>query len=84
MKNLIALAFVGFSAFSMAAMADSANTPAVQQYNYSTHLDIAKVISISAIPDVCEVVPATMTYDDHQGVRHTIGYQVMGTGCDHS
>jgi hypothetical protein len=84
MKSLIALALVGFAAVSTVAMADSANQPVAQEYNYSTHLDIAKVIDISAVPNVCQVVPATMTYEDHQGVRHTIEYKVMGNGCDNS
>ena len=41
----------------------------------------AKVISLSTLPNVCEVVPATMTYEDHQGQRHTIEYRAMGDGC---
>lgn len=54
---------------------------AVTQYDYSMKLQIAKVIRISDIPNVCEVVPAQMTYEDHQGQQHTIEYRVMGTGC---
>ncbi|MGF6591769.1 DUF2790 domain-containing protein [Pseudomonas sp. 2835] len=82
MKRLIALALVAVSSF---ALADEINTaaaqPVVEQYDYSTNLDIAKVISLSTIPNVCEVVPATMTYEDHQGQRHTIEYRAMGDGC---
>ncbi|MDD1012839.1 DUF2790 domain-containing protein [Pseudomonas rubra] len=82
MKNLIALALVAVSSF---AMADEMNTaaaqPVVEQYDYSNNLDIAKVIRLSTIPNVCEVVPATMTYEDHQGQRHTIEYRAMGDGC---
>ncbi|QBF25726.1 DUF2790 domain-containing protein [Pseudomonas tructae] len=82
MKRLIALALVAVSSF---AMADEINTaaaqPVVEQYDYSNNLDIAKVISLSTIPNVCEVVPATMTYEDHQGQRHTIEYRAMGDGC---
>ncbi|MGH8439110.1 MAG: DUF2790 domain-containing protein [Pseudomonas sp.] len=82
MKSLLVLALVGVSSF---AMADEINTasaqPVVQQYDYSTNLDIAKVISLSTIPNVCEVVPATMVYEDHQGHRHTLEYRAMGNGC---
>ena len=69
-----------------AAMADEvANNGAeqipVEQYTYSQHLDIAKVISMSEIPNVCEVVPARMTYEDSQGQKHILEYRVMGNGC---
>ncbi|MBC3364575.1 DUF2790 domain-containing protein [Pseudomonas sp. SWRI154] len=55
--------------------------PAIEDYSYSTHLDIAKVISMSTIPDVCEVVPAQMEYADSNGQRHILRYRVMGNGC---
>jgi hypothetical protein len=45
------------------------------------NLDIKRVINLSTIPNVCEVVPATMTYEDHQGQVHTIQYRAMGEGC---
>ncbi len=41
-------------------------------------LDVAKVVSISDIPNVCDVVPATMVYIDHQGQTHSVTYMVMG------
>jgi hypothetical protein len=53
----------------------------VEQYTYSTHLDIAKVISIDELPNVCRVVPQHMTYEDSQGKRHVLEYQAMGNGC---
>ena len=82
MKSLFALALVAMSSFAMADEINSAAAqPVVEQYDYSTNLDIAKVISLSTIPNVCEVVPATMTYEDHQGQRHTIEYRAMGDGC---
>ncbi len=81
MKNLIALVLAGFATLAIAGETSSAQQPAVEQYNYGTKLDIARVISLSTIPDVCEVVPATMTYEDSQGQRHTLEYQAMGDGC---
>jgi hypothetical protein len=56
-------------------------TAVVEDYTYDSDLDIAKVLSMSNIPDVCEVVPARMEYEDHQGQRHILNYKVMGNGC---
>lgn len=84
MKTIAAFALVGFSlmgCISAAQAADSADATAVTQYTYGTKLDIAKVENVSQIPDVCGVVPAYMTYVDHQGQEHKIEYQVMGNGC---
>lgn len=78
MKALIAAALLAISSF---ALADQAAQPQVEQYTYGTKLDIAKVISLSKVANVCEVVPATMVYEDHQGKRHTVEYRVMGDGC---
>ncbi|CAI8906783.1 MULTISPECIES: DUF2790 domain-containing protein [Pseudomonas] len=84
MKALLVLAL---SSLCVTAMADevptdvAGNTVAVEEYTYSTHLDIAKVISMSEIPSVCEVVPARMEYEDSSGQRHILRYSVMGNGC---
>ena len=78
MKALLAVALLAVSSF---ALADQATQADVEHYSYGTKLDIAKVISLSKVPDVCEVVPATMVYEDHQGQRHTVEYRVMGDGC---
>jgi len=71
-----------------AALADEAptelagqNAPIVEDYTYSTHLDVAKVLSMSTVPEVCQVVPVHMEYEDSQGQRHILNYQVMGNGC---
>lgn len=52
-----------------------------QEYSYSQELDVAKVISMSQVPDICAVVPAEMVYEDSTGQRHTLTYKVMGNGC---
>ena len=79
MKAFLVLAL---SSVCLTAMADEVNTQAaVEQYSYSSELDIAKVISMSEIPSVCEVVPAQMVYEDSQGKQHTLEYRVMGNGC---
>ncbi len=83
MKTLVIAALVAFSTVAGAASLPAQNN-SVQEYTYGTHLDIAKVISMTDIPDVCEVVPAKMTYLDHQGERHTIEYRVMGNGCQNN
>ncbi len=86
MKALIVMALSSLCA--TAALADEAptelagqNAPVVEDYTYSTHLDVAKVLSMSEIPEVCQVVPVQMEYEDSQGQRHILQYQVMGNGC---
>ena len=82
MKRFIALALIGASTLAAADnLQPVQQTPAVEQYTYATDLDIAKVISVSPIADVCEVVPARMTYEDHQGQQHILEYRVTGNGC---
>ncbi|WP_081818601.1 DUF2790 domain-containing protein [Pseudomonas sp. PH1b] len=84
MKALLVLAL---SSLCVTAMADEIPTDVanqqvpVEEYTYSTDLDIAKVISMSEVPEVCEVVPARMEYEDSQGQRHILQYRVMGNGC---
>ncbi|EUB75277.1 Protein of unknown function DUF2790 [Pseudomonas sp. GM41(2012)] len=78
----LALGVLGTQAFageSHSTAADS-KTP-VDTYTYDMKLDIQKVITVSDIPDQCGPVPAQMTYEDSQGQRHILQYQVMGTGC---
>jgi len=82
MKPLLILALVGVSSFALADEARPVSSePVAQQYDYTMNLDIKRVINLSTIPNVCEVVPATMTYEDHQGQVHTIQYRAMGEGC---
>ncbi|MBD1589711.1 DUF2790 domain-containing protein [Pseudomonas typographi] len=84
MKNFIALLLAAYCGFASAAQntpAEEAAAAPVQQYAYGQQLDIARVLEMSGIPDVCNVVPARMTYLDHQGQVHVLEYQVMGTGC---
>ncbi|HGA2318285.1 TPA: DUF2790 domain-containing protein [Pseudomonas putida] len=85
MKTLLTVFLCGLCAHAMAEepSADAVQTP-VEHYSYSQHLDIARVVSISAVPDVCEVVPARMTYDDSHGHRHVLEYRVLGNGCSNN
>lgn len=81
---LLLLAMSGFCASAMAAgtpAPSSSNNLPVEQYSYSTHLDIAKIIWMSTIPRSCDVVPARMDYLDSKGQEHLLEYQVMGNGC---
>ncbi|WP_268800224.1 DUF2790 domain-containing protein [Pseudomonas huanghezhanensis] len=86
---LVVMALCGFSTLAMAeesnakiaAQQSQHRAPAVEQYTYATHLDIAKVISTDQVPNVCRVVPQHMTYEDSEGQRHVMEYQVMGNGC---
>lgn len=44
-------------------------------------VDVAKVISVKAPETGCGILPATMIYEDSQGVQHTLDYQMWGTDC---
>ncbi|ELQ17599.1 DUF2790 domain-containing protein [Pseudomonas poae] len=86
MKALLVMTLSSLCA--TAALADEAptelagrNAPIVEDYSYSTHLDVAKVVHMSNVPEVCRVVPVQMEYDDSQGQRHILNYHVMGGGC---
>lgn len=86
MKALLVMTLSSLCATT--ALADEAptelagrNAPIVEDYSYSTHLDVAKVVHMSNVPEVCRVVPVQMEYDDSQGQRHILNYHVMGGGC---
>ncbi|ANY88769.1 MULTISPECIES: DUF2790 domain-containing protein [Pseudomonas] len=82
MKALLALVLGGLCSAAMAdEVAKDVEQIPVEQYSYSQHLDIARVLSMSEVPNVCEVVPARMTYEDSQGQKHILEYRVMGNGC---
>ena len=76
MKALLVLIFSFFCAGAMAE-----EPLPVEQYSYSQHLDIAHVISMSEVANVCAVVPVSMTYEDSKGQKHILEYRVMGNGC---
>jgi hypothetical protein len=79
---VFAFGVLGTQAFAGESQSTAAKskTP-VDTYTYDMKLDIQKVITVSDIPDQCGPVPAQMTYEDSQGQRHILQYQVMGTGC---
>ncbi len=80
-------AILALCALSTLAMAEESQTKVaaqqarVEEYKYGTNLDIAKVIATCQIPNVFQVVPARMVYEDSQGKQHIMSYQVMGNGC---
>ncbi|MBH3462711.1 MULTISPECIES: DUF2790 domain-containing protein [Pseudomonas] len=82
MKLLLAL-FLG--CLGSVAMADDQGTRAapmtVEPYRYSQNLDIAHVVAVTPVPNVCEVVPMQLTYDDSNGKRHIMEYRIVGNGC---
>ncbi|MFJ4453844.1 DUF2790 domain-containing protein [Pseudomonas sp. NPDC089392] len=85
MKALFALILGALCNVAMATDVEQQVEQApVEQYSYSQHLDIARVISMSEVPNVCQVVPARMTYEDSQGKEHVLEYRVMGNGCSNN
>lgn len=83
-----------FAALMMVSVVACANengttvtAPDVEQYTYSEHLDIDKVISMTTAQDtqaVCGLVEARMVYVDHKGVTHDLEYTVEAFGCQDS
>lgn len=62
-------------------------TPEFKQYQYGMPLDISKVVKVEYfIPDkaktYCGAIPAAMTYEDSNGVKHGLVYLYPETsGC---
>ncbi|MBM7062786.1 DUF2790 domain-containing protein [Pseudomonas sp. UL073] len=86
MKVFALLALAGVSSLALASGQDEQSTAQqelpLEQYTYDMDLDIDHVISVGATPNVCAVAPVEMVYEDHQGKRHRLQYQVFGNGCD--
>jgi len=78
MAVVLVLGSLGTHAF--ADTTETKNIP-VENYEYSTKLDIAHVISVTDPANECAPVPVQMTYEDSQGKRYVLQYQTMGTGC---
>jgi hypothetical protein len=79
---VLALSCIGAQAFAEESHAKvSRDQPPVETYTYGSTLDVKKVISVSDIAPECGPVAAQMTYEDSQGQRHVVQYQVMGSGC---
>lgn len=82
MKNLLlTLTLLAFSTLASATDRQGPQSPKVEEYGYSTHLDIARVISMSDT-DYCGIGPREMTYADHMGTLHILRYQAFGDGCN--
>jgi hypothetical protein len=82
MKPLLFLLLSGLASLAVAGEASTQTTNVnVEKYSYSQNLDIAHVVAITQVPNVCKVVPVQLTYDDSKGNRHIMEYQVLGNGC---
>lgn len=88
MKYLLFAALSMFSVYAAAAQPSAPSgasqpAPVTVQYDYSQHLDIAKVVSITPVnPDSCGPVSANMVYVDSKGVTHSLEYTRLGNGCE--
>ncbi|CRL52342.1 DUF2790 domain-containing protein [Pseudomonas sp. URMO17WK12:I11] len=81
MKSLLsALFLIAFSGTAAAASAATASPSNVEDYNYSTPLNIAKVVNITR-GDYCGIGPREMTYVDTKGATHVLRYQAFGDSC---
>ncbi|MEB0040942.1 MULTISPECIES: DUF2790 domain-containing protein [unclassified Pseudomonas] len=79
-STLIAFSLLALSGAASAAGNDQ-KSAGVEDYSYTTKLDIAKVV---AGPDLnyCGIQPVEMTYRDHTGNTHTVRYEAFGSGCN--
>ncbi|MDB5982316.1 MAG: putative secreted protein [Pseudomonas sp.] len=80
MRTSLLFLLMGVSAVSMAGEIQP-KAASVEQYNYSSTLDVAKVISQTDVSSVCGTTPVDMTYLDSAGQQHTVEYLVVGGGC---
>jgi hypothetical protein len=74
-KILLILALLG----GFGAQANAADEAVA--YRYGMPLDIAQVLSITPVADVCGVVPVEMAYLDSHGDKHILQYSEFGSGC---
>jgi hypothetical protein len=85
MKSALFAALMTVSVFVSANdNVTNVTAPEVEQYKYSEHLDIYKVLSMTTADDtnkVCGPVEAQMVYVDHKGVTHDLEYTIEAYGC---
>ena len=73
--------FAALNICTLSARAEAEVT--AQTYNYGTHLDIQKVISLTQDNSVtCGIVDARMTYLDSAGKTRVLDYSKFADGCN--
>lgn len=80
MKALLVLVLGSLCGAAMAGEAKDAEQIPVEQYSYSQHLDIARVISMSEVP-MCAKSCQPHDLRGLPGQKHILEYRVMGNGC---
>lgn len=86
MKHAMLASLMMFSVYASAhdGAHNTTSAPKPEQYNYSEHLDIAKVIDINTVEDknnACGPVDAHMVYVDHKGITHDLQYKILSSAC---
>lgn len=76
-KILFALSLIA----GLAAQAQAQAQDGAVAYQYGMDLDIAQVVHITPVADVCGPTPVEMTYLDSKGVTHILQYSEFGSGC---
>ena len=84
MKNSSVIAACLFAALNICTLSARAEAEVTAQtYNYGTHLDIQKVISLTQDDSVsCGIVDARMTYLDSAGNTRVLDYSKFADGCN--
>jgi hypothetical protein len=80
MRAFTLLVLAGLTPFAFAAE-PAGDEPPIEAYHYGMTLDVAHVIATTDVSRICGVTSSIMTYEDHQGRRHRLEYQVLGGGC---
>lgn len=85
MKYIAFAALVSISFFASANdNTGNSAAPKAEQYTYSEHLDVAKIIKMtsdSATKNSCGPVEAHMIYLDSKGATHDMEYTLEGYAC---
>ena len=84
MNNPSVIAACLFAALNLCTLSARAEADVTAQtYNYGTHLDIKKVISLTQDNSVtCGIVDARMTYLDSAGNTRVLDYSKFADGCN--
>ncbi|MBZ9780169.1 DUF2790 domain-containing protein [Pseudomonas sp. REP124] len=80
--KLLILGFAALLATGSAFADTQSSAPIIHDKDSAyVHLDVAKVLGETDISQKCGVVPAQLSYLDHQNRQHELDYLVQGSGC---
>ncbi|MGE8188568.1 DUF2790 domain-containing protein [Pseudomonas sp. NPDC086278] len=82
MKRILsALFLITLSGAAAASNVNNSGMPTIEDYTYSTPLNIAKVVNVTG-GDYCGIGQREMTYVDTMGITHVLRYEAFGDACN--